>query len=782
MNSPKARSIATAVKPPTPEELLRRFGARAAFAREGVCTLFDALGSDGRTAFSRWKVLFGRWAGRAAEKLPRRLDRLAARYGVSVGSGDPAALLFALQTYYALLVEGVAKRFAPGADAELLPDNPFSWCAAVRSRSVGRWIGRLRAEIARSATGATSPDGPCDMFKPLYQNLFPRPLRHQLGEYYTPDWLAQHVLDQVGYTGNPAERLLDPACGSGTFLIMALRRLKGGERGEAVVPTAAKQQSLSPLPSPLSPPFPIVGFDLNPLAVLTARANYLLAVADLLPEVGRVEIPVYLRNSILDESDGDEPFDFVVGNPPWIAWDNLPEEDRRATKPLWERYGLFSLSGNEARHGGGKKDLSMLMLYAAADKYLKTDGRLGMVITQTVFQTIGAGDGFRRFRLGPDGPPLKVVRVDDMTALRPFDDAANWTSTIVLQKGAVTQYPVRYVRWKEKREERREKKNDECRMMNVECRARPIDPAKPTSPWLVLEKNGSQPLAVSQSGAAYTAHLGANSGGANGVYWLEVLGQSDDGVLIRNLAAKGKHRIETVEAAIEPDLLYPLLRWGDVARYRTEPRCCILLAQDPATRSGIDEKSMRERYPRTLDYLERFRDLLVSRAAYRRYQRCAPFYSMYNVGPYTVAPVKVVWRRMDRRINAAVVESSGARPPVPQETCVLVACNRSDEAHYLCAMLNSAPINEIVFAHSVRGGKGFGTPGMLDFLPLGRFDPSDPRHVELASLSRQAHAALLPLPLGECWGGSVAELQRRMDELVEGLQGAAAKPQTAWTP
>ena len=59
----------------------------------------------------------------------------------------------------------------------------------------------------------------------------------------------------------------------------------------------------------------------------------------------------------------------MVGNPPWIAWDNLSDEDRQATKPLWERYGLFSLSGSEARHGGGKKDLSMLMLYAAADRY-----------------------------------------------------------------------------------------------------------------------------------------------------------------------------------------------------------------------------------------------------------------------------------------------------------------------------------------------------------------------------------------------------------------------------
>ena len=73
----------------------------------------------------------------------------------------------------------------------------------------------------------------------------------------------------------------------------------------------------------------------------------------------------------------------------------------------------------------------MLMLYTSADRYLKDGGRLGMVITQTLFQTKGAGDGFRRFRLGPHGDWLRVLRVDDMVALRPFQDAANWTSTIV---------------------------------------------------------------------------------------------------------------------------------------------------------------------------------------------------------------------------------------------------------------------------------------------------------------------------------------------------------------
>ena len=81
---------------------------------------------------------------------------------------------------------------------------------------------------------------------------------------------------------------------------------------------------------------------MNPLAVLTARANYLLAIRDLLPnETTCPGPPIELRDMILDAPESTEPFDFVVGNPPWVAWDNLSETYRDRTKPLWRQYGLF---------------------------------------------------------------------------------------------------------------------------------------------------------------------------------------------------------------------------------------------------------------------------------------------------------------------------------------------------------------------------------------------------------------------------------------------------------
>ena len=93
-------------------------------------------------------------------------------------------------------------------------------------------------------------------------------------------------------------------------------------------------------------------------------------------------------------------FDLVVGNPPWVNWESLPPAYRERTRTLWERSGLFVHGGMEAMLGSGKKDVSMLMSYVVSEKLLEKNGRLGFVITQTVFKTAGAGQGFRRFRVG----------------------------------------------------------------------------------------------------------------------------------------------------------------------------------------------------------------------------------------------------------------------------------------------------------------------------------------------------------------------------------------------
>ncbi len=229
----------------------------------------------------------------------------------------------------------------------------------------------------------------------------------------------------------------------------------------------------------------VVGFDINPLAVITARVNYILTIGDLLEHRrGPITIPIYLADSVLFPEPGDDletnalypvhtavgtfgvpntvftkerfdqfctlledsvekdmptekflarvveklvlseaeqqattsplkelykrllelhrnglnglwarliannfapltvgQFDYVVGNPPWVNWENLPDRYRNETKKLWERYGLFPHRGMDVILGKGKKDIAMLMAYVAMDRFLKLGGKLGFVIT-----------------------------------------------------------------------------------------------------------------------------------------------------------------------------------------------------------------------------------------------------------------------------------------------------------------------------------------------------------------------------------------------------------------
>ena len=105
-----------------------------------------------------------------------------------------------------------------------------------------------------------------DYIKQMYEAVIPKELRHALGEYYTPDWLAEETLNQavLFYDSNKSVRLIDPTCGSGTFLFKAIGKKRSkGENLQEILDT-------------------VCGIDINPLAVLTAKTNYLLAVIDML--------------------------------------------------------------------------------------------------------------------------------------------------------------------------------------------------------------------------------------------------------------------------------------------------------------------------------------------------------------------------------------------------------------------------------------------------------------------------------------------------------------------
>ena len=127
-----------------------------------------------------------------------------------------------------------------------------------------------------------------DVLKHLYESIIPQATRHQLGEYYTPDWLAEAIISRS--VQDPlSQRVLDASCGSGTFLFHAIRSYLAKAESEH----KAKTEAISGLVTH------VLGIDVHPVAVALARVTYLLAIGNQrLQDRPDFTVPVFLGDSL----------------------------------------------------------------------------------------------------------------------------------------------------------------------------------------------------------------------------------------------------------------------------------------------------------------------------------------------------------------------------------------------------------------------------------------------------------------------------------------------------
>jgi len=254
-----------------PENLVDDFGPRTTRARWAIRALNRALESSREPLvfklFEQWQVFFSEatdyreWAERIETKPEFRALVASLWTRDEIRHLNPAKVFFVLHTYYALLIKLVASlaaaRFAGRTTAPLsgiatktgeelrmafveiergglfkangirnfLEGDFFRWYVSAWNPDIEETVSTLVQRLAEYDPGALelAPENARDLLKKLYHNLLPREIRHDLGEYYTPDWLAERLIRQTlgpADLGNAARRVLDPACGSGTFLVI----------------------------------------------------------------------------------------------------------------------------------------------------------------------------------------------------------------------------------------------------------------------------------------------------------------------------------------------------------------------------------------------------------------------------------------------------------------------------------------------------------------------------------------------------------------------------------
>jgi hypothetical protein len=415
-------------------------------------------------------------------------------------------------------------------------------------------------------------------------------------------------------------------------------------------------------------------------------------------------------------------------------------------------------------------DISVLMTYVCLDAYAKKAGKLGFVITQTVFRTEGGGEGFRRFRLDARRA-LRVARVHDLSSFQPFEDAVNRTATVVIENGKKTTYPVPYVVWRTREPVSVDMSLDAVRRIvdKIEKLAKPVSPKKPTSPWIVGTKAELAAVRRCFGPAHYKGRYGTHCH-ASGIYWVNVVKPvGAEKLLVTNLGTTGKKSFDVVTRRLDGRFVYPLTRGRDIDRWSATTRCHMILPQDPANSARpMSESTMRVSYPDTYAFFKHFEVELRQRSGYKQFFKPGvdPFYAVYNVGPYSFADFKVLWREVAQDLRAAVVERVSGSVVVPDHTLVSVDVGTSDEAHFLCAVLNSTPSNYIVTNYvALHPG-----PHVLKYIRIPAFDRRKGIHRELSSLSRQCHRLVAS-------GGSIdalAALESEVDVKVAMMWGLSS--------
>lgn len=239
----------------------------------------------------------------AAVKYELWQKQLTIVYGEGVGTED----LFLEHTYLATIAKLLASVVFPqpalGRETDILTgayfqalgienfieEDLFTWPLHPKVQvAAERFLRGLRTQLADyDPAGFTE-----DVLKGLYQELVDPQMRHDLGEFYTPDWLAEYMLRET-LGKRPQSTVLDPACGAGTFLFLAIRLVAGALKKRRWSNRRVLQHIQQN----------IVGVDVHPLAVLIARTNYLVAAAPLLHgRRGRFLVPVYLGDSLMYRS------------------------------------------------------------------------------------------------------------------------------------------------------------------------------------------------------------------------------------------------------------------------------------------------------------------------------------------------------------------------------------------------------------------------------------------------------------------------------------------------
>jgi hypothetical protein len=813
--------------PATPREIQRRLGAGSSSHELDRDTLLD---------------LFKRHRNHPAVRMKRHLwaRLLTTALGTQFEDSDE---LFVEHTYLVNTAEVIAhalvgfdlksispasllggSKFEESGIGGVVEADFFDWVAHVPGgesfvRSLARRVGRFRWQEVGG-----------DVLKVLYESVITAPTRKRLGEYYTPDWLAERMVSAT--VERPLDtRVLDPSCGSGTFLFHAARRYLAAAEGAGL--------ALGPALSGLTRH--VLGMDLHPVAVTLARVTYLLAIGrDRLrhPDRGPIQVPVYLGdavqwrreaqdlftsgNLVIETDDQKQLFeselrfpeelledparfnqiveamtnragrrkpgsvpklsglyqqyavspaaqetldttfrtlcdlydhgrdhiwsyyvrnlarpwwlalphnrvDVLVGNPPWLAYRFMTEAMQKAFRDYSDERGLWH-GAKVATH----QDLSGLFLVRAVERYLKVGGRFAFVMPNAAVDR-GQFQGLRTGRYQhPDARNPVALAFEpawDLRRIRPHFFPRGAAVLCGTRAEEPKPLPADIVVWSGRLPEHNADW-DTVRSCLAQSpgKARPASD-DPTSPWAERFRQGATivPRILFFVTRQAAGPLGMPAGKA-GVRSLQ-----------RANNKKPWKDLPALEGVVETEFIWPVLLGESILPFRIAETFEAVLPRD---REGLmDGQSDRlDAYEGLASWWRRAEAVWEEHRSSDRLTLIEQLdYQSKFQQQFPIQPERIVYTASGMHLVASRLND---RRAVIEHGLYWATAASTAEAHYLCAILNSATLTELVRPFMSYGKDERHFDKHIWQLPVPLYDPTDDLHNRLAARGAELEAAL----------------------------------------
>lgn len=879
------------------ENVLSVINTKSSFVRQSISTVYQKIefnlnhpegSSRVKTLFKEWDRVFGILYGEEEETTDFTEVNSVIREYYGIDSDiqiNGKRYLFAMQTFfniflklliYSFLSQVVDPTFSHAqvlSKAEIdrlfdgtsnssarLVDNFFEshfleWFTYTDDKFEEKLVRDTLEEIDRFdlTTFVLKPEDVQDILQEVYMELIPAKMRHLMGEYFSPDWIVEHVLDVIGYEGDINKTLMDPCAGSGPFLTQAIKRIIAKNKG--VLGKADIERITTN----------IVGFDINPISVVAAKTNYILIIfsaffdscdedfgypihipvfiADsilapvvyseenkntlrLFTSVGVLELPkfqslskgnqflialssaihekskyenflnyvlgkelisekdtaivkklfdhlyvlhrsgkdsfwpIILRNSFAPIMIGNK-FDFVVGNPPWIAWKSMSKSYREGTLSIWKSYGIFEKNAYDKKTT--HDDFGMAVTYVAIDQYLKNNCSMIFLLPASFLKSTKGGEGFRKLEIIRNGQdlPVSIDCVHDFSAVNLFTVP---TVAIKFTKNKKMKYPMSnycaftQIDGKSKIDAHESWEQVSKRFQQKKLIAQPVDSSNRQSAWLTLPNMDFATKVLDTSKPRfYKGRKGIEPAGAKGVYILTTPRRQKNGKMriTNDISRQRRADIRDMGAhsgLIEETYIYPMLGGRNISRWKVKSNEFILVPHSVSNKYGIPEKVLAKTAPDTFHWLSFYHDeLLKTRIQNGKFfnEKIHPFYRLDNVGDYTYSKYKVLWKEQTGSMAAVVVGSYYASIPnadkklfkenkivVVDSKVLMLATNNASEAYYVCGIMNAPDIVTVIDGYAISTNRGV---DVLKYLAIPKYNEKNKTHKEIASLSKKIH-------------------------------------------